>query len=123
MLAIVAILYNICNSTIHKKINKKSHIAILTFIHIICLPQISPFPNDLSHINFHCLTLMYIELHSRSMNSTQILQNTVSGGLDVFGFVLIFHARRREVDCVLGVEVDTVLVLGDLVGDLYACDY
>lgn len=90
---------------------------------ISLLPQIPSLPHNLRNINLDRLISIDIDLYTGSINICQIFYDLFGGLMEIVFAVLVLHVGDGHVEAALGGEVDAVLVLGDLVGDLDAGYY
>lgn len=101
----------------------KSLRLISILIDVGILPKIPPLPDHLTHIDLDLLQSVDVHLHAGSVDLVEVAQDLLDGLVEVGLAILVLHVRHRHVDLVLWGEVDAVVVLRDLVGDLDTADY
>lgn len=101
----------------------KSLCLISILIDIGILPQVPALPDDLAHIDLDLLQSVDVHLHSGAVDLVEVAQDLLDGLVEIGLAILVLHVGYRHVDLVLWCEVDAVVVLRDLVGDLDTADY
>ena len=101
----------------------KSLRLISILIDVGILPKIPPLSDHLTHVHLDLLQPVDVHLHTWPVDLVQVAQDLLDRLVQVGLAILVLHVRHRHVDLVLGREVNAVVVLRDLVGDLHAADY
>lgn len=97
---------------------------ISILINIGILPEVSPLPDHLVHIDLDLLqSPIHVNLHSWPVDLPQVFQDLLDGLVQVGLAVLVLHIRHWHVDLVLWGEVNAVVVGWDLVGDVHSAHH
>lgn len=101
----------------------KSLCLISILVDIGILPEVPALPDDLAHVDLDLLQPVDVHLHAGAVDLVEVAQDLLDGLVEVCLAILVLHVGYRHVDLVLRREVDAVVVLRDLVGDLDPTNY